>query len=319
MLGRRTPFTIDYNGTTVQGNFASAASSITYTDPASGESDSLSINLADADSMWTRSWIPEKGDKLSAVIGDTKCGDFILDTFSMSGKPQRITIGAVSAPAEESFSATDKDQTWEKVSVQQVAQEIAGRNGLDLVYDAPEIQIQALEQSEQTDSAFLQSLCDKYGLSLKIYSKKLVIFSRSAYKKKGPVATIHQGACKSWNYSTKLEGTYTGGEIAYTDPIQEKEVIFRSGDASGRVLRRNERADSPADAQRMLEAAIDEGNHDMETMSVSLVGGSIHVVASQCVQLEGFGRLSGKYYVNSVTHEMSTSGYQMSLELSKVP
>ena len=42
-------------------------------------------------------------------------------------------------------------------------------------------------------------------------------------------------------------------------------------------------------------------------------------MASQCVTLVGLGRMSGKYYIDKVTHTVSASGgYTMSMELSLV-
>ena len=43
------------------------------------------------------------------------------------------------------------------------------------------------------------------------------------------------------------------------------------------------------------------------------------MVASQCVQVVGLGKLSGKYYIDTITHSVSGSGgYTMDLEMSLV-
>ncbi|NBI73811.1 hypothetical protein D3Z50_22900, partial [Clostridiaceae bacterium] len=39
-----------------------------YTDPASGESDTVSITLTNIDLRWANKWMPKKGDKLTAKI-----------------------------------------------------------------------------------------------------------------------------------------------------------------------------------------------------------------------------------------------------------
>ena len=39
-----------------------------YTDPASGESDTISITLTNIDLRWANKWMPKKGDKLTAKI-----------------------------------------------------------------------------------------------------------------------------------------------------------------------------------------------------------------------------------------------------------
>ena len=41
-------------------------------------------------------------------------------------------------------------------------------------------------------------------------------------------------------------------------------------------------------------------------------------MSAQCVTVVGIGRLSGKYYIDSITHNISGSGYTMDLEMSLV-
>ncbi len=325
MQGRKAEVSVLYNGQAVKVDFQNDISSFSYTDPAEGESDSLSLTLADPLGRWTSDWFPVKGDRLEAMIelsnwpGNTrlKCGAFVLDSFSMSAAPQTVSLGAVSAPADVSFSAAERSRTWEKITVEQIAGDIAGRYGLSLAYDGPEVMIAALEQSKETDSAFLQRVCEQYGLCLKIYAKKLVIFSRKEYKDKGAVYTIRQAECKSWSYTTKLEGTYTGGSVTYTDPGTEKDIVYEKNLGAGRDLLINQKADSPADAQKILESALEKANHGMTTMQISMMGGPV-IVSGQCVNLSGFGRLDGKYYVDQAAHSVSGSGYELSLELALI-
>ena len=63
-----------------------------YTDPASGESDTVSITLTNIDLRWANKWMPKKGDKLTAKIiekswdkaGQKKtfyCGKFCLELY----------------------------------------------------------------------------------------------------------------------------------------------------------------------------------------------------------------------------------------------
>lgn len=53
-----------------------------------------------------------------------------------------------------------------------------------LVYEAAAIQIQEMEQNNQTDSAFLYALCEKYGLGMKVYNHKIVILDIVSYEEK---------------------------------------------------------------------------------------------------------------------------------------
>lgn len=318
---------VDYNGRAVKTEFGDDVSSLTYTDPASGESDSLSLTLCDPDRRWTAAWFPVKGDAISAQIalsdwlaaGDDRvidCGAFVLSGFGLSGAPGTVTLEAVSQPVDTAWSTTERSKTWENVTLQEIAADVAGCAGLALTYDADEITLRAVEQNKQADSAFLQKLCDKYGLQMKVYEKKLILYDRARYKTKAAVCTIPQEAVfPGWSYDTDLVGRYTGGTMAYTDPEIEEDIVYKLNENSPRVLNLTEKADSAADAEKRLRAGIEKANHDMTGLSVTLIGGQYDIFAGECVEMTGFGRLSGKYYVDLVTHTVSTSGYTVQLDL----
>ncbi len=328
MKTRRANVDITWNGAAVTTKLLGRGSEISYTDPASGEADSLDLSLHDRDGLWARAWLPAEGDTLEAVIrvtdwdreGDHRslpCGSFTLDDFSFSGWPVAGTVSAVSVPADSSFRETERSKTWEDVTLQELAQEIAGRAGVALAWDVegPGPKLKSVEQARRTDCEFLNGVCGDYGLVVKVCAKKLVIYDREAYKQKPPAAMLTPAELLSWNWKTSLTGTYTGGEYAYTDPMSEEEISVKTGKGP-RLLKLSGKADGPADAEKKLEAAIASANHGHTTLSISLRGRP-DLAASQCVQVEGLGRLSGKYFIDKAVHHVG-GGYTTDLELSLV-
>jgi len=245
------------------------------------------------------------------------CGSFVLDNFSFSGWPIAGTISSVSVPADSSFRESKRSKTWENVTVEEIGKEIAGRAGVALSYDVEggPIQIKTIEQSERTDCDFYMDLCSTYGLAMKVYSQKIVVFDREAYKAKGPVATITPDAIQSWNWSQKLAGTYTGGEYTYTDPSTEEEIKVNVGKGP-RILKLSGKADNKADAERKIKAAVANANHGATKLSMTIMG-TASLVASQCVAVKGLGKISGKYYIDQIVHHVG-GGYTMDLDLSLV-
>ena len=81
-----------------------------------------------------------------------------------------------------------------------------------------------------------------------------------------------------------------------------------------RILKQSGKADSKADAERKIKAAVAKANHGKTKLSATIVGNA-SLVASQCVQVVGLGKLSGKYYIDTITHSV---GYTMDLEMSLV-
>ena len=322
MNTRRTTVDLIYNGAAVSAQIAPYNTDFSYTDPASGEADSLDISIHDRGRLWTVAWFPQVGDTLSATIratgGSLPCGLFILDNFDFSGWPITGTISGVSVPADSCFRETARTKNWENVTIQEIGKEIASRAGISLVWDVEgePFKITNVEQSEQTDCEFYMGLCETYGLAMKVYSNKIVVYDREAYKKKGSAATLGPDDLLSWSWSTTMAKTYTGGEFTYTDPVTEEEIKVTVG-GGNRILKQSGKADSKADAERQIQAAVDKANHGATKLSATIMGNA-GLVASQCVDVEGLGRLSGKYYIDSITHRVGGSGYTMDLEMSLV-
>ena len=203
--------------------------------------------------------------------------------------------------------------------IQECQKEIAKRAGISLAWDVEgePFTIKSVEQSAQTDCEFLMDLCDAYGLAMKVYSQKIVVYDREAYKKKDPVGKITEEEITTWSWSKNLTGTYTGGEYTYTDPTTEEEIKATVG-AGTRLLKQSGKADSQADAERKIKAAVAKANHGAAKLSLTVMGRP-DLVASQCVTVVGLGKLSGKYYIDRAAHHITGSnGYTTDLELSLV-
>ena len=95
MRTRSAAVDLTWNGAAVKSKMLGQTTEITYTDPASGEADSLDIAIHDRDRQWTVAWMPLAGDTLEAAIklsdwereGDNRalpCGFFILDNFKFA-------------------------------------------------------------------------------------------------------------------------------------------------------------------------------------------------------------------------------------------
>ena len=156
----------------------------------------------------------------------------------------------------------------------------------------------AIKEQDDNDSAFLKSLCETYGLILKVYMGKIWIFDREKYKQKDAVRTFTPADIVpgSFSWNTTLAGTYTGGVFTYTN--QRKKVNINVTVGSGdRMLKLNQYASSEADAKRQLEAAIAMKNHSNTTVSFKTMG-DLNIHATQCVNIQGYGKMDGKYQLH---------------------
>ena len=90
MRARKATVELQYNGAAVKTSLKEFGEAFSYTDPAGGSSDSISLTVGDPRYQWISAWLPHKGDQITAKIsfadrdGDDKtttldCGMFTLD------------------------------------------------------------------------------------------------------------------------------------------------------------------------------------------------------------------------------------------------
>ena len=326
---RRASIDVNYEHVNITDAIEGSVKTLTYTDVASGESDSLSLSLQDRERKWMGSWAPQKGDHISASAtfhdwdgeGDRwkiYCGSFEVDDISMDGPPPACTIGAVSIPRSTAFNEEERTKNWEEITVKEIAEEIASRAGISLFYEADEIPVTSIEQDKQTDCKFLYSVCEKYGLAMKVFAEKIVIFDEAAYEAAEPVTELkYEDFAAGYRYKSKLEGTYTGAKIAYSDPGTGEDHIVTVG-GGARIKEINEVADSAADAQKKAVAALNNANKSDTTFS-GTIKARRELIASSCIILSGFGVQDGTYYLDKVVTKISGSGAsQQSIEAHKI-
>ena len=118
--------------------------------------------------------------------------------------------------------------------------------------------------SRQPDSTFLKSLCEKYGLGMKIYANRLVIWDYDSYFMKPVIAELTPQQVSKWSYQSTMQGVYTGVEVSFTNSKTKKTVTAIVGTGE-RLYRTTQRADSEADAQLIgrgiLAKTNRSGNH----------------------------------------------------------
>ena len=317
-----------YNNAPFAGQVGAEIESLTYTDNAADNSDSIDIILNAQDSKWLYGWMPEKGATLRPIIrgmnwereGDRRtieCGLFVLDDVNYSDAPTTLQVGGVSKPSDSDFSELEREYIWKNTSIKRIGASIAARYGLEFSYDADDYDIECDEQ-DGTDSSYYNQLCKNYGLVLKVYAKRLWVYDREKYKEKRSVRTFHRSQIRpgSFSYTTTLSGTYTGGYFNYTDPDKDIDIVCSVGGGS-HTKSVNRRATSVYDASVQLCAELNSANHGTAKLRFG-VDGEWLVSAGNSIDLTGFGCLNGKYFVDKVTHKVSKNGFTTDFECSGV-
>lgn len=267
MQARQSFLDVEIDGRDVSTAISDYVLDFTYTDRASGESDSIDMTLQDKDEKFINAWYPmplEEGEKPTTFrarirtknwdhiidSGMLDTGTFEIDSCDLSGPPDKFKIKAVSIPISSSLKQEEKTNTWEETTLQKIAQGIADKAGVKLVYEVEsDIQLDRVDQQKQSDMAFLMELCTKYGISLKATDGMIVLFEESVYEKRDVVDTFDKKEIGSriieYSFAQDKNDTVSKVELSYKDPkaglVALGEFTPPNPPATGQKLILNER------------------------------------------------------------------------------
>ena len=251
-------------------------------------------------------------------------GTFEIDSVDMSGPPDKVTVKSTSIPYTSKLRMEKKNKAWEKISLKGIGQEIAGKNGLKLMYEASDNPTyKRKEQVQTSDIKFLQKLCHAAGMALKVTTLTIVIYDAAEYDRKPAVRTFKKGSGDiiSYKMGTKLTDTaYTSCHVSYTDPDSKETIEYTytpdSKTGTGQTLEINEKVNSKEEAIRLAKKRLREKNTQEYTASLKVVG-DVSLVAGITVKLKGFQQFDGKYKVKQAKHNF-LDGYTVDLSLKQV-
>lgn len=353
-IGRCAWLIVTYNGKDISESLAQYVLSFSYTDNLTGQVDDISITLEDRAELWEADWLPERGATLDITIctynwsdlyseeQDLQLGKFEIDELEVSSAPNVVTIKAVaiSIGDDSTLRSTLRSHTWENISVQKAANDIAWQNGMKLQWycdDNPNID--KLEQNDESDLDVLQKICDDAGFALKVTTDTIIIFDVEKFEKEDVYAEYyHPGttilnivenqskpvqtdALLNYSFKAKIRDVYKKCHVKYAKD-KDKSVIestFVAPDKKekeGATLEVHQQVSSQAEADRLAKIKLREKNCEEFTGSFSS-DGNIGLCAGETIEMLGFGNFSGKYIITQTKHDISSSGFTSSVEIRK--
>lgn len=330
---RKSRVLVHYNRKDISDTITDLLESFDWTDVASGEADTISMVLNDRDMRWVKKgFIPIAKDYMQVWIrvnnwmydGDVRkiyCGKFQVDSFTASGFPNTFAIEGICLPINQSFNVTQRNKTYKKTSVKRLLQDVAKRSDMKLVYDAPDHKLDEISQSGQSDMDFAFSLCNDYGVAMKVYNGKLVAYDQTCYEKKKARYTIRRsdlGGNGAYNIQRNITTMYDGVKMQYSNK-DKKDVTYKyvlPKKSGKRLLVISGSADSHADAEKKAKAQLLKTLREVQTVTLTMMGDPKYKACDNFM-LEGFGRLNGKYFIDRVVHSKS-GGYTSTITAHKV-
>lgn len=334
MKTRSAKMQISIAGADASSEVGSGLINCTWTDQASGKADNLTLTLEDRDKLWQGSWMPDKGDALTASIITSHwfspgqqlavpCGNFEIDEVECSGPPDVVRIKATSTAVSSTLRREKKTKSWENTTLQAVLSDIAGKNGLSPLYEASAITLKRVDQREQSDLAFLSQQAKKYGLNLKVSDTQLILYAGATYDAKSPVATLTRGTTwiNTWSFRTQAGDQFKACECTYWDPEAKQEIkqTFSAPNeiGSGQTLKINERLASLAEAKTVAQNRLRQMNKQEVEGAIGM-GGHPSLLAGCTVEVSGYGNYDGSYFIEQATHSVSRGqGYTTQISIRK--
>lgn len=313
-----------YQGVNISKDIAPDLLAFSFKEKGDKEADEISLTLADPSGKWQNGWAVSHGDILRPTIfyrnwyrdGDLyrlNCGTFELDEdeLTSSGQGDTVTIKALPAAVRVSFFRERKSRTWSSANLARVAEDIAARSQLNLVYQADEIPIQRIDQRQESDSAFLQRLCTQYGCRMRVTEGNLVITSGVRADAAAPLALSKLDG-DSLNVRRSKHNIYSSVEVTFTDPNTglTRNFTYKSEGKSaetGKKLNINQGVSSLSDAVLVAKAALRDRNAKQQSANFSGQDRP-EIRAGATVNLTGWGVYGGAMIVEQAEHSLSGAG-----------
>ncbi|HHR4769116.1 TPA: phage late control D family protein [Salmonella enterica] len=320
-------FVLRYNLKDITHDISAYATSITFTDKLSGESDELEIELEDSEQRWRDAWYPGMGDTLSLQLGYkrqtlTDCGGFSIDEIELSGPPDSVSIRGRSAPVTRAMR-TKSNRGFENTTLAAIAGRIARKHKLKLEGQIEPLTLERITQYGESDLAFLKRLAQDYGYMVKVTPEKL-IFSHLGKLRDAPVIrTITPQEVSRWTLRDTLHEVYKGVKNKHQNSQTRTLVTFNADNTtttrtektttspgmstSSDILNTSDRAQNGEEARAKGQAKLDSKNDYKHAGTLSLEG-DLSLRAGGSVTLSGFGKSDGKWLIISARHSLARSG-----------
>lgn len=355
---RRAYPKIAYNKKDITQAMLSYLKSLEFTDVLTGQADDLQIVLEDRSGLWLEAWFPDKGATLTASIltkywsnpteaeKELSLGLFEIDEIECSAMPSETKIKAVSVPNNTTLRGEERTRSWEGYTIQKIAQDIADNAGMQLNFSAKDNPtLERVEQTEQSDLAFLNKLCQDNGLSLKVTDNQIVIFDMADMEAAEPSLTflrptvadlsatvarsgdsngtntgnvLKQLKPASWYFTSSIRDVYKACTVEHSRGKKKEKISATFTDPTkteGKTLLVKKDVKSVEEAERMARKALRDKNKDEVTGSLSCMGDT-DLSAGLTVTVKGFGKFDGKYIISRVKHSLG-NGYRCSVDLRR--
>lgn len=288
-------------------------------------SDSFSLELDDRDNIFE---VPSSGAELEIFMGykETQLysmGKFMVDEIELFGPPDKIVITGRSANSNikddvGAFKAPT-NFSWDKLSLQDIVKTIASKYELEDLIDFrfSDIFIEHIDQTDESDSSFIQRIAQDYGGIVKVAGGKLLFLEPT----KGtfpdgsslPTININYNEISSYRMRISERGKYNRVIAKYynTDMAEEEQVEVGEENPTFSI---RETFTDLIKAQMNAESKLKDDKRGTYFLSLEMVGNPI-ISAESKIEINGAKKaLQEAWIIQKANHNLDLSGFKTSVE-----
>jgi uncharacterized protein len=323
MITGLTPdYDISTGGASILARLDGRAASITITDSAGTDSDTLQVDIEAGDKAVA---LPRKGAELSVSMGYKETGlsfmgRYTVDEVRVSGPPIMLSISAKAADMRASLKE-HRTQAYSDKTLGAIISEIAGRHGLKgaVSGDLYSRKIPYLGQTEESDLHLISRLARLHGAVAAPKNGKLVFTKKGAGQSASGQAlttiTLTPDQCSDFDIQMPDRPQVKEVQAHWHDrkkAERKTEKAAAGGTESGFTLRHD--FPSQDEAQWAGEAKADDLKRAGGSFSASLVG-TPGLVAEGIVKTSGFyPGCDATWSIKTATHTIDGSSFTTKID-----
>lgn len=345
-----TTYKVIYENKNITTDISDYLISLTYKDKHASESDEIELELHDKDLLWQNDWYPNKKSKIQVQIIDGEsildCGSFTIDEneYKMSrSSGETFMIRGLAAGTSKKLR-TKSSSAHENKTLKELCNTIAAKHGLTVQGTIADIRINRITQYRETDLAFLNRISEKYGYTFSVRDSLLIFTSLFELVTKNHVLSLDKTECSGFNFKDGSMNAAKQSTVSYHNPSKNKlvsstierieiqkelgngEVSASEGDVSS-----DETPDfDPSDDEFVFSSVDDQDQAELVAKSSMLKSvtreqlceiecpGNLLLIVGNQVELTGYGRFSGIYYIVESDHKLDRGGsYKTNFKANK--
>lgn len=297
--------------------------SLSITDEIGLVSDTMTMELDDRDSVFA---LPSFGAVLDLAMGYDDLypmGKYVADEIELKTAPQTISITARSSNSnlrDMGEFKSPKTESWDGKNLTDIVQTVAGRYGMTAAISATfsGVRIDHIDQTDESDCAFVQRLAQDYGGAVKIADTKMLFIDplTGKFPDGTPMPTIPITTVSSMRMRITERNKYGKVTAKYydLDSAEEKEITVG---ASGPTFQIRDTYSTQAQAKLRANAKLAEIAKGTYTLTVEMPGNPMLGAESVIDVQVGRPEFRGKWVIKSCRHALNSSGFKTGIEATR--